>query len=255
MLSNPENDDLRRLLSDLEHLPTCTRSDNGSTINLIDPLLYCLVYNKTLVSYNHRAPRTIPPPPTTDIYTVCPRFALLPSDVSIDFSGKAKFLSYINNLHKEDHSPFYTLLETLLSKFIPLFEHTLTDLHRNNPLPQRIPGPCKYTVWDEPEPPEYSDDEEGWSTYEREMRHWVMNRPIQLPDVPNSGYPGGIEGRKFIINLRGRRLQVIVDVTETRLVRLTTADFTSPSHVEMAYLAPTRTQFPWDSMARQRHAK
>lgn len=181
-------------------------------------MLHCLVYNRTLVSYNHRIPKPLPSPPSTDIYTVCPRFAILPADVSVDKNGKVNFLSYINNLHPEDHAFHYTLLETYLAKFIPLFEHTLTDLHRNNPLPQRIPGPCRYTVWDEPDPPEHSDDEEGWSTYERDMRHWVMNRPIQLPDVPDTGYPGGIENRKFAVSLRQRRIQVIVEVTETRLV-------------------------------------
>lgn len=212
------NDELRHSLSELEHLPTCTRSDSGSTLNLIDPLLHCLVYNRTLVSYDHRVPRPLPSPPVTDVYTVCPRFALLPADIFVNDSNQVTFLSYVNNLHRDDHASLYTLLEACLTKFIPLYEHTLTDLHRNNPLPRRISGVCKYTVWDEPEAPEYSDDEEGWSAYERDMRHWVMNRPIQLPDIPSSGYPGGIEDRKFTVSLRGRRLQVIVDATDTRLV-------------------------------------
>jgi hypothetical protein len=218
LLSDLVNDNLRRSLSELEHLSTCTRTEDGNTVNLIDPMLYCLVYNRTLVSYNHRAPRPIPSPPKTDIYTVCPSFALLPSDVHVFASGQVKFLSYVNNLDRDEHTPLYTLLEATLARFIPLFEHTLTDLHRNNPMHQRIPGRCKYTVWDEPETPEYSDDEEGWSTYERELRHWVLNRPIQLPDISKTGYSGGIEDRKLTISLRGKRLQVLVDVTETRLV-------------------------------------
>ncbi|KXN90108.1 hypothetical protein AN958_05113 [Leucoagaricus sp. SymC.cos] len=217
LLSHPCNEELRLSLTALEHLPTCTRNDDSTTIHLIDPMLYCLVYNRTLVSQGHRPPRPIPSPPKTDIYTVCPRFALLPSDISVDATGKVTFLSYINNLDKDQHAPLYTLFERSLTKFIPLFEHTLTDLHRNNPLPQRILGRCKYTVWDEPDAPEYSDDEEGWSIYERELRHWVLNRPIQLPDIPQAGYPGGIEDRKLTVSLLGRRLQVIVDVTETSL--------------------------------------
>lgn len=218
LLSASETDQLVRSLLELEHLPTCTRSDDGNTINLIDPMLHCLVYNRTLVSSSHRLPsRPIPAPPKTDIYTVCPRFALLPSDIWVTTDGQVKLLSYINNVDKENHAPLYSLLEASLTKFIPLFEHTLTDLHRNNPLPQRIAGRCKYTVWDEPEAPEYSDDEEGWSTYERELRHWAMNRPIQLPDIPRDGYPGGIEAKKITVSLRARILQVIVEVTETRL--------------------------------------
>lgn len=183
-------------------------------------MLHCLVYNRTLVWYNFRTPRPLPSPPIPDIYTVCPRFALLPADIFVDDSRQVKFLSYINNLHRDDHASLYTLLETCLTKFLPLFEHSLTDLHRNNPLRQRIPGSCRYTIWEEPEAPEYSDDEEGWSAYERDMRHWVMNRPIELPSVPHTGYPGGLEDRKFLVSLRRRKLQVIVDVTETRLVGL-----------------------------------
>lgn len=128
------------------------------------------------------------------------------------------FLSYINNLESR-HTSLYRSLETALSAFIPLFEHVLTDLHRNNPLSLRIKGPCRYTEWEEPEPPEYSDDEEGWELYEREMRYWVLHRPISLPDV-ETGYPGGLEHRNHTVNLRGRTLQVVVSVSEIRLVRM-----------------------------------
>ncbi|KAJ3575249.1 hypothetical protein NP233_g1217 [Leucocoprinus birnbaumii] len=239
LLSDVENAKLFHSLTDLRDLPTCTRSDDGNTVNLIDPLLHCLVYNQTLVSFAHRiSSRPITSPPKTDIYTVCSRFALLPSDVWVARDGQVKFLSYINNLYKEDNAPLYTQLGHSLGKFIPLFEHTLTDLHRNNPLPQRITGRCRYTVWEEPEAPEYSDDEEGWGTYERELRHWVLNRPILLPDIPKSGYPGGLEDRKFTVSLRGRRLQVIVDVTETRL------DNISPTSIQFRMAVTYPRGFP-----------
>jgi hypothetical protein len=101
---------------------------------------------------------------------------------------------------------------------VPLFSHVLTDLHRNNPHPRRIQGHCRYIEWDEPEPPEHSDDEDGWSAYERDVRHWVMHRPIEIPDVPTNGYPGGLESRKYAVDLHGRTLQVVVHVSEIRLV-------------------------------------
>lgn len=196
----------------------CNRNEDGVTTALIDPYLHCLVYHRTLVSCG--PPKAQSPPPMTDNYTVSQRFSLLPTDVSVSQSGAVQFLSYINNLHPR-HTSLYQLLETTLTAFVPLFEHTLTDLHRNNPLTQRIPGPCRYTVWDEPDPPEFSDDEEGWSTYEHDMRDWIMNRPIHLPDVPDGGYPGGLERRKHTVNLRGRNLQIIVNLSETRLVSIT----------------------------------
>ncbi|TFK41976.1 hypothetical protein BDQ12DRAFT_677465 [Crucibulum laeve] len=195
-----------------------SHDDNGVTVSLIDPTLYCLVYNRTFVSHPSRMPRPLPSPPSADVYTMSPKSAMLPSDVSVspDVSS-VKFISYVNNLHSKWHRSLYDLLETCLARFIPLFEHTLTDLHRNNPLMQRIPGPCRYTIWDEPDEPEHSDDEESWANYERDLRFWVLNRPIQLPDIAPHGYQGGLERRKHITTLRGRNLQVIVDVSEIRL--------------------------------------
>lgn len=185
---------------------------------IVDPTLHSLVYDHTLVSL-HPSLRTHPPPPLTDIYTLSQKYALLPADVFVSSTGDAKFLSYINDVNPQLHESIYQSIECALTSFIPLFEHTLTDLHRNNPLPQRIQGTCRYTVWDEPDPPEHSDDEEGWVNYEREMRQWSLNRPISLPDVPLSGYPGGIERRKHSVSLNSKRIQCIVNVSEYQTVR------------------------------------
>lgn len=196
-----------------------TLCDDGITRYLIDHKLYPLIYKKTLVSHlNGRFLRPVSPPPSIDVYTVSPNFAFLPSNVFVSSDASSvKFVSYINNLHPQTHRDTYRLLEDLLARFIPLFEHTLTDLHRNNHLVQRIAGHCGYTVWDEPEPPEHSDDEDGWSKYERELREWTMNRPINLPDVPHNGYPGGLERRRLYVKLRNRTLQVIVSAFEIEL--------------------------------------
>lgn len=195
------------------------RDKDGVTVALIDPFLHPFIYNKTLLSHPHRPPKSLSSPPLTDIYTVSPNFCFLPSNVSVSPSGEVQFTSYINNLSFYRYKDtLYRSLSSLATAFLPLLEHVLTDLHRNNPLPQRIPGSCRYTVWDEPDPPEFSDDEDGWATYEREMRHWILHRPIHLPDVPDFGYPGGLEQRKHTVDLKGRNLQVIVQISETRLV-------------------------------------
>ncbi|KAF8167501.1 hypothetical protein B0H34DRAFT_682074 [Crassisporium funariophilum] len=225
---------LKEALDNFKHEdPRVTFNDDSVTIDVIDPMLHCLVHHRTLVTQTDgRSPRTIPHPPSTDIYTVSPHFALLPSDVLVSHDGSSvKFLSYINNVHPDDHRNLYELFEQLLGGVVPLFEHTLTDLHRNNPLTPRIPGRCRYSVWDEPDPPEHSDDEEGWSAYERDMREWTLSRPIDLPDVP-SGYPGGIERRKHNVYLKNKTLQVIISASE---IRLGSQDHTfpgSPWHVE-----------------------
>ncbi len=69
---------------------------------------------------------------TSDLYQ------WLPSEVSISKEGKAKFESYINNLHPEQHKELYGTLEEILSRFIPLWNRVLTDLRapkdrRQNP--------------------------------------------------------------------------------------------------------------------------
>ncbi|KAG5730161.1 hypothetical protein E4T56_gene10370, partial [Termitomyces sp. T112] len=60
-------------------------------------------------------------------------------------------------------------------------------------------------------------DEEGWAQYEAELRHWVMHRPIELPDVPRGGYTGGLERRRHNVSLRGREVKVVVGVEDVRL--------------------------------------
>lgn len=204
-----------QLKHELSSLTPC--SQDASQEHIIDPVPYCLIYNKTLVSHlNGKVYRAVPPPPSQD---VCPNFALLPSDVFVPPDTSAvRFVSYINNLHPDLHKRLYALLERILTGFLPLFEHTLTDLHRNNPVRLRILGSCKYTVWEEPEPPEDSDDEEGWEDYRKLHRKWSLNRPLALPDVPPGGYPGGIEARRHKVTLRGQTIQVFVRVSTISLV-------------------------------------
>ncbi|KAK7464477.1 hypothetical protein VKT23_006647 [Stygiomarasmius scandens] len=208
------------------------RKEGSPITELLDPTLHPLVYDKTFFTpAQFSVPRVCPPPQATDIYTVSQKYCCLPTDLYVSSSGGVQLLSYINNLHPR-HDKLYSLFGKMLTRFIPLFEHVLTDLHRNNPLPQRIPGPYRYTKWDEPDPPEFSDDEEGWANYERDMSHWVLHRPIKLPDIPVDGYPGGIEYRRHIVNLKSKRLQVIISVSEISLKPGDLTYFSSPYHVE-----------------------
>lgn len=47
---------------------------------------------------------------------------------------------------------------------------------------------------------------------------WSENKIIGLPDVPDGGYPGGLEKRDLKITLRGKRLQIIVKLANIHLV-------------------------------------
>ncbi|KAJ8523116.1 hypothetical protein ONZ45_g453 [Pleurotus djamor] len=176
---------------------------------LLDPYLYPLVYNQTLVSVYPEWTTTLPAPRlhfnTSDSYAISSRLAHLPSLVHVSQLSPAPptaiFCSYINNLHPTHHKSLYASLSTILGSLIPLFEHTLTDLHRNNPLTPRISGACMYTVWDEPDPPEHSDDEEGWQVYESEMTR----------------YRGGLETRRQTVSLVDREIKIVVSIYEVQL--------------------------------------
>ncbi|KAK0466274.1 uncharacterized protein EV420DRAFT_1617565 [Desarmillaria tabescens] len=206
------------IVSSLDHeLYSLAPNSTKGTAKLINPYTCPLVYDRSISADLQGNPTPISPPADTT-YSVSRKFALLPTDVQLTASNHLELLYYINDLHPR-HTSLYGLLSTTLSAFIPLFEHTLSDLHRNNPLPQRIPGRSWYSQWTEPEPPEFSDDEEGWALYELDMWHWMSHRPINLPDVPKDGYQGGLEERKHVVKLGGRRLQVVIGASETRLVR------------------------------------
>lgn len=189
---------------------------------VVDPFLYPLVYSHSLVKDTEGKLNILKPSPTPqDSYTASNKFACIPSvfTISTNHTDKptASCISYINNI-RPSYTALYSQIEKIVSLSVPLLEHVLTDLHRNNPLPQRIPGSCKYTEWNEPEEPEHSDDDEGWLNYEREIRRWALMRPLKLPDIAESGYPGGLEQRKHIVSLRGCKIKLIVEVTDIRLV-------------------------------------
>ncbi|KAH8099797.1 hypothetical protein BXZ70DRAFT_894402 [Cristinia sonorae] len=200
---------------------TIVLSSDHLAHDIINPYHCPVRYNVTLKLSSDKKLRPIPPPNplAIDRYTLSSVFASLPTEFTISPPSEdlaCHALGYINNIHPS-HKSLYSQIEAILAKTIPLFEHVLTDLHRDNPLPQRIKGSCKYTEWDEPEEPEHSDDEDGWARHERELRTWVLQRPISIPDIPLEGYTGGLEDRRTLVSLRGMTVKVLVKVTDITL--------------------------------------
>ncbi|KAG1886126.1 hypothetical protein F4604DRAFT_1917813 [Suillus subluteus] len=203
----------------LETLPDklARREGDELTRHIIDPYLHPLIYGRTL-AYDSAGEGFLRPelvPNITDATGtdfLSQKFACLPSNFLISQDGTAKALSYINNLHP-CYSVLYRHFEELLSKCIPMFEHILTDLHADNPNRERIQGPSSSAEWEEPEPPDFSRDTVDYSAFESKKRERIMRRLI-VPDVPITGYPGGLEERRNIMQLRGKTLQVIHDVYE-----------------------------------------
>lgn len=203
----------------LETLPDklARREGDELTRHIIDPYLHPLIYGRTL-AYDSAEEGFLRPelvPNITDATStdfLSQKFAYLPSDFLISQDGAAKALSYINNLHP-CFSVLYRHFEELLSKCVPMFEHVLTDLHADNPNREQIQGPSSSAEWEEPpEPPNFSHDSVDYSAFESKKRQRIM-RQLIVPDVPITGYPGGLEERN-IVQLRGKTLQVIHDVYE-----------------------------------------
>ncbi|KAJ2811189.1 hypothetical protein H4S07_002220 [Coemansia furcata] len=131
-------------------------------------------------------------------------FCWLPSEFCVNDDGAVTVESYINNLHPVRHAALYPIIASVFAKFLPLLEHVVTDLV--HPRQQRVKPDCyRYYTSDEPMP-EYSDYEE--------VRDWKraatfvhpQPEPFVAPARPVDSY-----------NLRGRRLQAIVKMTNIEL--------------------------------------
>lgn len=185
---------------------------------IVDPFTHSFLRHRTFVPFDHpnndRLDAELSEMPSW-------RFTELPTNVRImDGAVRAGYLSYINGLD-QDFPVLYAALQSTLGRCINILERTLTSLHRSNPLPQRIRDMYRYRVWDEPDPPEDSGDEEAWETHRRDLQQWSLYRPIEIPDIPDEGYRKGGLSFNHIVELEtGKEVQVIHRITYLELVRL-----------------------------------
>ncbi|CAF3644890.1 unnamed protein product [Rotaria sp. Silwood1] len=123
-------------------------------------------------------------------------FQWLPTEFNISNDGQVKIESYINNLHPIEHKDLYKLIEQIFQRFIPLFNKVLTDLIDNKNKPNRII--VDPYGWYKDSSPLYDDEEEE------------DTRPVILPDVEKFQMSSLTSSTSSNIDLRGRKLQVIV---------------------------------------------
>jgi hypothetical protein len=194
---------------------------NNQVLDLVHPSLFCLIYgvshvisdelvleemsNKNMVQRlsivgDTVASYTVPPKEkfnyVGDEYIKSKKYQWLPSEVTVDAYGKAKFETYINNLHPVWHHQLYNPIERIFERFIPLFNRVLTDVV--HPRPNRI-NVSAYDWYDHLQEPDGDDDEEF------ELFH--NTRQPKQPDIPEFASP---EKPHEMIDLSGRKLQVIV---------------------------------------------
>uniref|UniRef100_A0A914CZ16 Uncharacterized protein n=1 Tax=Acrobeloides nanus TaxID=290746 RepID=A0A914CZ16_9BILA len=139
------------------------------------------------------------------------KFQWLPSEFVIDsVTGAVQIDSYINNLHPEEHESLYATLEKIFSKFVPMFEILLTRLV--NPIELRLEIPSDWLINSNTHiRSEYSDEEDDDEEENEEQTRIIIDLDLK----PGAYKPPNLP--KNVINLKGKRLQVIVKLANIHL--------------------------------------
>ncbi len=134
----------------------------------------------------------------------------LPTDFEVSATGRVRPLGYINNLHPIDHREAYATLSAILERFLPLFEHVVSDaLSPARPYAIQVNG---YEWYERtPRSPSTSDSEKAWRTVWERRERWP-----RIPD-PAPFEPPSTQGRVFF-PLKGRTLQVVVKLANIVLM-------------------------------------
>ncbi|WP_407565166.1 DUF4246 domain-containing protein [Streptomyces sp. 184] len=211
---------LREAVRVLEEVPEAELDwhpgSDGQVLDLVHPSLFCLVNGVS------GAPERAWQNPTDRYsrYEFSERFQWLPTDVDVSDDGEVAFRSYVNNLHPEAHGELASVLPDLFARLRPLLENVLTDLRHPRP-PRIVADP--YGWYDsEPEYPDkasYGDDgayQEAVRLYEEAQDDWWQNRSPVIPDAPEFT-PPELPDESARVDLRGRRLQVIVKLATIHL--------------------------------------
>ncbi|MGW7058528.1 DUF4246 domain-containing protein [Streptomyces sp. NPDC054904] len=211
---------LRRAVEVLEQVPEDEKDwhpgSDAQVLDLVHPSLFCLVRGAS------GAPEEAWQNPT-DRYSkheFSEKFQWLPTDVDVSDEGDVEFRSYVNNVHPGIHHELASVLPDLFARMRSLLENVLTDLR--HPRPLRIEADAYGWYDSEPEYPDkssYVDDEayaEARRVWERAQDEWWQNRSPVVPDAP-AFTPPELPDASARVDLRGRRLQVIVKLATIHL--------------------------------------
>ena len=154
--------ELRIACKPLEDIPTTLKDwhpgSNGKVLDLVHPSLFPLIYGRSRVLSTGRVGlqdcttyigkgEVVKPPdspnssedPRLGIYKTWSKdFQWLPCDVEFAKEGGTKIISYINNLHPAHNGRLYAVIESFISKSIPLWDRLLSSIGPpNNSHPRR----------------------------------------------------------------------------------------------------------------------
>ncbi|MGW7098777.1 DUF4246 domain-containing protein [Streptomyces sp. NPDC054838] len=211
---------LREAVRVLEQVPEAEQDwhpgSDGQVLDLVHPSLFCLV--REVSGAPERAWQN--PADRYSKYEFSEKFQWLPTDVDISDDGDVTFRSYVNNVHPEKHRELAAVLPDLLACVRPLLENVLTDLR--HPRPLRIEADPYGWYDSQPEYPNkssYSDEgayAEALDAWEEAQDDWWESRRPVIPDAP-AFTPPELPGESARVDLRGRRLQVIVKLATIHL--------------------------------------
>lgn len=209
---------LREAVRVLEDVPEADRDwhpgSDGQVLDLVHPSLFCLVREVS------GAPERAWQSPARDRsarYEFSENFQWLPTDVEVGDDGEVTFCSYVNNVHPEKHGELAAVLPELFARMLPLWENVLTDLRC--PRPPRIEAdPFGWYDEDPAKPAQssYDDDPNAFDAWWEAMEEWHEHRQPIPPDAPVF-VPPAVPDDSVRVDLRGRRLQVIVKLAAIHL--------------------------------------
>ncbi|KAF9443183.1 hypothetical protein P691DRAFT_843796 [Macrolepiota fuliginosa MF-IS2] len=232
---------LKTAITPLENVPKCKQDwhpgSNDMVLDLVHPSLFLLMYGLLhilrddtvdLENYiNHSGQdEMVPEPPEeeTTINTLSQaqggysrRFQWLPC--AVDISGDTpKIVSYINNLHPQDHAALYGIVEQIIAHVIPLWNATLAPLRALNDVKTRIQyadidyGDLEDLV--EKEGPTREDGEDKWTFLDRQ-EDWKNTKKKQFIVLPN---PEPFEGGSDSSEEDRVDLKTDFDTTELQII-------------------------------------
>ncbi|ORZ36615.1 hypothetical protein BCR44DRAFT_1432248 [Catenaria anguillulae PL171] len=137
-----------------EHKKDWHPNSNNQVLNLVHPSLFPVVYGKTCAFPPDQRANSVqesvakagalgagvvhPPthvPEPYDKTFVSQRFQWLPAEIQVNAAGtSARFVSYINNLHPDDHAELYEVLGDVFASMVPLFEQALVRIDYPRPI-------------------------------------------------------------------------------------------------------------------------
>lgn len=147
-------------------------------------------------------------------------FQWLPCEVDIT-GGNAKITSYINNLHPQKNKELYTIIESVITQTIPLWNMTLTPLKEGYSTSWRIKYELEYEVDPEdiaeelkPQQEEGEDEDDYWERREE----WENNMRQAKQPEPEEFKPKELPQTVDLVNDYAHRgLQVIVKLANIEL--------------------------------------